>query len=405
MLMNFLVGFIFIWLLIFMLHRILNLKSYGVEVKPYLLVIWRTRRFNNFIWFTACKLSKVWRIFFSIGLAVGLGLLFYSFKLLGQNLLAFIYRVEEAQPIVPIIPGLTISPEFLIHIMIALPIVLIVHEFSHGVSSCSEGIPLKSAGLALFIFLPLGFIEPEEERVKEAGKVAKLRLYSSGSIANLFTALALLTILLNPGVFNLILSPLYEGPSGILVLKVIEGSPAWEAGLKGGDVIIALNGTAVMDLVGFKDYMAYRVKPKDRVNVTLLSGAWAIIYVGHHPQNPAKPYIGIRLFTYYPLKPWTKIFTFNFLVEAPWHLYIMLSWTYIISISAALINMLPITPFDGDKFLEAMVRASKLLEKSFTLFRRNLTLNKIIISFFRTFALALLILNITLSVIFFQLPL
>jgi hypothetical protein len=59
----------------------------------------------------------------------------------------------------------------------------------------------------------------------------------------------------------------FPGP-GVKVAQVLEGSPAAAAGLRAGDVLVALAGTAIEDLRGFSTALEQH-RPGDRVTVTI----------------------------------------------------------------------------------------------------------------------------------------
>ena len=59
---------------------------------------------------------------------------------------------------------------------------------------------------------------------------------------------------------------------GVRLAGVSPGSPAAEAGLREGDVIVAFDGVEVTDLQGYSDLL-YARKPGDTVAVTVLRGA------------------------------------------------------------------------------------------------------------------------------------
>ena len=59
--------------------------------------------------------------------------------------------------------------------------------------------------------------------------------------------------------------------SGVVVLNVISGSPAAKAGLVQGDVIVAINGTAVNSAVGLRN-MIQNSKAGQQIQITYYVG-------------------------------------------------------------------------------------------------------------------------------------
>jgi serine protease Do len=68
---------------------------------------------------------------------------------------------------------------------------------------------------------------------------------------------------------------LTSGESGgrVQVLRVSEDSPAQKAGLKGGDVVLAIDGHKVTSLEGFYKKLWDRATPQEPVKLTVLQGA------------------------------------------------------------------------------------------------------------------------------------
>ena len=118
-------------------------------------------------------------------------------------------------------PGLSIYVPFLAG-LIALATVLIVHEFSHGIQAVGEKIPIKSIGLLLVAILPGAFVEPDEDELKKASKISRLRVYGAGSMANM--TLALIAILIVFGASYGI--PHFFVEDGIQIGHIVADSPS-----------------------------------------------------------------------------------------------------------------------------------------------------------------------------------
>lgn len=105
--------------------------------------------------------------------------------------------------------------------IIALIIVLVVHEGAHAILSRIASVPLKSSGIVLFGIIPIGaFVEPDENILRGTPQREQTRVLVGGSTANfltsvvcfsLFIPLAILLSGLEPGtaVLYLILRFLY----------------------------------------------------------------------------------------------------------------------------------------------------------------------------------------------------
>lgn len=96
---------------------------------------------------------------------------------------------------VPIIPGITIP---LLEGIIALAIILVVHESFHGLIARIHDIEIKSTGLVFFGPIPIGaFVDPDEDTLfKLEEKLPIKRVVSSAPVSNLILSLIVLITLL-----------------------------------------------------------------------------------------------------------------------------------------------------------------------------------------------------------------
>lgn len=98
--------------------------------------------------------------------------------------------------------------------IIALIIIMVVHEGSHAVLSRLARVPIMSSGIVLFGIIPIGaFVEPDEKKLAKVDRVRQTRVLAAGSTANFITSILLfipfilLAILLKDG---------YIGDTGLL---------------------------------------------------------------------------------------------------------------------------------------------------------------------------------------------
>ncbi|MEM3365602.1 MAG: site-2 protease family protein [Candidatus Methanomethyliaceae archaeon] len=356
----------------------------SVEVRPFYL-IWRTTKFNSIIESAGAKLRPFWKVIWTIGIAVSIGGSIYITYILARNLFFLFFKVEEASPVSLLIPGLTLSPTFntLFFFGVSIVIILVSHEFSHGVAARAEGIKVKSTGLLLLAIIPGAFVEPDEEDLKKAKKSAQARVYAAGSTANILIALVALTLLTNG---TLVISPLFETtPSGVQITEVISGSPA-DGILRPWDAIININGSTVRNTSDLEQILK-AVPPNSSVPITIIRGGETFVVEFKLGQSPTSnsSYIGIYTYPYYQPK---YSFVPPFL---PFYILGSLSWIYILSLNVGLINMMPVTALDGDKLAEVMI--------NFVFKRRDLSekMGQVL----RWTCLMILILNISLSFMVF----
>ena len=212
------------------------------------------------------KLSRVKRIMITITSAIILAVFFYVFMgflfhlpllkhlfvpclvafillgfggmslvlLLGYGLLSLVgifFAKEMCPAIAPVIPGAPIPgmgvPIPLVG-WISLVIILVVHEFSHGIMMVYYKEKIKSVGVLLAGIIPLGaFVEQDEKTFNRLNEKKSLMVLSAGSASNLFTIPITIIIM---GIFLFLSAPFLEqlnseyekAYSGIEVINVEE---------------------------------------------------------------------------------------------------------------------------------------------------------------------------------------
>jgi len=131
--------------------------------------------------------------------------------------------------VAPVIPGVPIpnAPESFViplHAWISLILILIIHESFHGITAIKEKIPLKSAGVLLLGFLPVGaFVEPDEKKTLAASGRSQLHLYSAGPTSNLVAMLVLSILIIGLALsFNAVYGPylLETGEQGVEEVRI-----------------------------------------------------------------------------------------------------------------------------------------------------------------------------------------
>lgn len=231
-----------------------------------------------------------------------------------------------------LVPGINITGLDLILFAINVGIAATVHEFFHAKTAVSNGVGIKGYGIGLILFIPLAFVEVEEEAFSKAQLREKLAVLSAGPVANM--ALALVSILL--------LSALAYH-TGLLIISVSENSIAERFGLKAGDILISVNQT---ELRSHSDLSQYTSLNEDTVlNITYLRPGEGIKYVLiEKPANVSK--IGVVI-TPAPVRP--EVLTFLG-VSISIALMSFITWMYVVNNSLAILNALPIFISDGGRF-------------------------------------------------------
>lgn len=239
------------WVAFYLLARALRLEERGFEVRP-LYAMYRSTALNSFIERLGGWNPRFWRVFGNVGVASFFGQVVFMTYILLQNLLRFVFEPAEASPVMPLIPGVTISLESLPWFFAAVGVVILFHELSHGVLAVAEGIPVKNAVLLVAVVTFGAAIEPDEEAFKASGIMARLRLLAAGSLVNLLMGLATIGVFYVAGMslpegvglflhwlyftsINLALVnmlPIYPLDGGQMVRAFLELGPGWGRGLE-----------------------------------------------------------------------------------------------------------------------------------------------------------------------------
>ena len=333
-----------IWLVVYFVAQYIGverLSEKGIDAGFPFFIMWRTERLNAFL----TRMGKKFpRVFFNIGIVVGFGGMIFSFWMFGDNLIKFFVEPEAAGGVVPIIPGVTITGLPLVYMLIGLAVTLLTHEFAHGLAASKDGIGIKSSGLLAFLVLFGGFVEPDEEQFEnEATPQSRMRMLAAGSFANFAWGFVFLIILAN---FYPLMSIGYFPPSGAYVYDLQAESPA-AAALQIGDVITGLNDTEIANWTAVSSFMV-DVPAGAQLTIQTLNGSEVTIILAATDQNASKGYMGIFGSDYWEPRPGWDVFLTPMFV---FHLQQIISWCYLILMSIALFNLLPIPVFDGDKLL------------------------------------------------------
>ena len=245
---------------------------------------------------------------------------------------------------------------------------LVVHEGAHGIVGVMEKIGIKTGGFAIFIAMFAGFVEPDEEQFSKAKKISRLRLIGAGPTSNVIFAFALGAILFTNPMFAMIvpepfLSSFYEeAEDGVLVLSLIDGGGAQQAGIQENDVIIGINDVNIASAI---DLQKNPVQPGDTVNVTVVRDGSEIVIpvtIMASPDDPERGLIGIMR-NDQPPQPIYNIIDRGLDTPMGFQFSMFLLWLWMISFFIVIINMLPLPILDGGKFIHTIIEG-KISEKA-----------------------------------------
>jgi membrane-associated protease RseP (regulator of RpoE activity) len=333
--------YLVVWVVIYVLAMLLKADKHGIISKPYYLML-KTVVFNSWLEKIGSRFRRGWLAFFDIGAAMGIGLIVFVIYSFVNNAIGLFRHSSSAGPtylIIPL-PGLTIGWDVFPYILLAIAVLLIPHEVAHGIASVLDKVPLKSSGVFMAVFLPGGFVEIDEENLAKRKARTKLRVFAAGSFTNVATwALVLL----------LLVTLFQPSPTGVLVTGFTSGSPAQAQGLPQWSIITQVNNNATPDAFHLGTYLA-SLKPGSNVTVYLSNPSQTLkITTGKSDTNASRAILGILTANYVPLR-------YQFLsVTSTYQLLTAFGWLQLILLGVALVNMLPLVPFDGDRYFDTLL--------------------------------------------------
>ncbi|MHA1990565.1 MAG: site-2 protease family protein [Candidatus Hodarchaeales archaeon] len=372
-----LIGICWLFLLFITENRWIKLKNPEIGLG---YALFRTTRFNNLIDKITGISRRFWSYLFDVGLLVCLGILIAALLMFGINIINYIQIIlvdsniistpvtdlPDPVPLVPAIPGFSISFKNLPYFFVAIMIAAALHELAHGIAARAEKVRVKNTGLLFFFVFFGAFVEPDEKDIKNVSARKQMRIYASGAFFNLLLVIILLPLLITP-VFFSAMSPLYESqPAGALIVDICPSNdlprcPAAEVGISPGTIIqggIFSNGTN-FDINNQLDFSLFSQSTYAEENISLrvLNNNELVNLTTTSISGDNRGFIGVLSWDYNPPR-------FTFLDPIwPFYIYNIIFFTLSLSLVLALVNLLPFPPLDGDKFISALLR-SKLSENN-----------------------------------------
>jgi membrane-associated protease RseP (regulator of RpoE activity) len=297
-----------------------------------------------------------------LGIGVGYTGLFVIVYFLIKNLVTLL-SVPGAQSAVSlVVPGVKIpgSPIMipLITGWLALFIVILVHEFSHGVIARAHDIKVKSSGVFFLGPLMGAFVEPEEKQLRKAKDTTQYSVYAAGPFSNILLALLclfLLTYALSPAASAMV------DEIGVDIVGVTEGYPAADAGIPSGAMVTDIDGQKITNYQEMSTYLSH-TRPGDEVNVTADGTVYTLV-AAESPSDPRQGYLGLMSSN----KPVTELkngsWWYNALHAVLMWIMELLAITGILSLGIGLANLLPLGPVDGGRMLQVTLEKTKGVQK------------------------------------------
>jgi len=256
---------------------------------------------------------------------------------------------QEGPGAAPVLPGINLP---LLEGVLALAVLLVVHESAHGILARVCKIPLDSAGVVFLGILPFGaFVEPDEKKLQRMDVDSQNRVLVAGSTANLLTASVFFVLFLAFYYGVLALHPSNTiGTSYVEVVGVLENGTA-KGFIQPGMKILEWKGVGIKTVEDFKKAVN-DTKEGDIIEVVTDKGSFSL-------RAGKEGKVGVQVLQ--------KTYTFGDYVRElsstqPLMLFLFnfLGLGFVLNVLVGIVNLLPIPPFDGYRILSLKLGEKKL---------------------------------------------
>lgn len=175
---------------IFLYRKRKNLKREGI------LYLYRTKVGIKLINFIGGKYKKTLKVLSYFVILTGYILMIAMLYFLGKLIYLFfkfpeVVRAIKVPPLMPLIPYLPsifkikfLPPFYFTYWIIAVAIIAVSHEFSHGIFARFNNIKVKSTGFGFLGPFLAAFVEPDEKGMAKKPVFSQISVLSAGSFAN-----------------------------------------------------------------------------------------------------------------------------------------------------------------------------------------------------------------------------
>ena len=240
--------------------------------------------------------------------------------------------------------------------IIAIFVIALVHEFSHGVVARAHKIKVNNTGLVFLGPIIGAFVEPEEKNLRRQSDIKQYSVLAAGSFSNILLAIVALLLL------NFAFVPLQQTmvePTGFSFAEYHDQTyPAAKAGIPPNALITGIDGKTTTDFYKFSEKLNCRA-PGEEITVSTKNKNYAVI-LATNPTDKSKPYMGIKTIknefkvkAKYDQGAWKVVY-----VLVDWFAGFF-RWLFLLSLGIGLFNLLPLPIVDGGRMLQVFLHKSR----------------------------------------------
>lgn len=361
---NFLLQYKYIIIFYLIVSLFVYLHKKDIDFQAKIIMLYRTSLGLSFIKKFSTKFRE-WVILYgyvATGLGV-IGLFVISFVML-KNVYSLLFVANSASGVSLVLPGVNVPGLGILpfwHWLIAIFIIAVVHEFSHGIVAKAHNIKVLSTGLVLIGPIIGAFVEPDEKTMDKKNEIVQYSVMAAGPISNV--VLAILAILL----LQFCVAPLQDSmlsENGFTFSEYVEGGyPAELAGLPINAPITAINGQEAATFQDFSGVLQCTI-PGETIIVTSIddygNSANYNLTLAENPDSPGSSFMGISMITNeYDIKSEYQGGVSDVIYNGLDWLSSFLRWLFILSLGIGLFNLLPLPIVDGGKMTQIFLHKLK----------------------------------------------
>ena len=329
------------------LSLIIYLNRSKFEIEGKIVALLRTNTGLDWMNHYGEKHSTAIKRLGTVGIYVGFLGMIIILGFLGFGIWQLIFAPEAPPVLSPVLPGITIPGTGitvpLFEGLLALFIVIVVHEAAHGLVSAAYGIRVKSSGVGFMGPIPLAFVEPDDKKLEKAPTKAQLAVFAAGPWSNVLQAILFFGLVLGLG---LLIAPL-TSTEGISFQDVQADSPAALAGLQANTTYQSIDDTELLSAQDLINVLSNK-EPGDAFSIRSEEEAvQGTLGAYEGTDNVCLGVSGIQ----------SVRAEDDFRENTPWLAAILafiqttLYWVFVLALGLGLANLMPLGPVDGGRMI------------------------------------------------------
>ena len=349
--------YIILFYLLIILFLVFNRKKITTQAK--FIILYRTKW--GLQWMDKySKKFREWVILLGyIGVGAGyVGLLVISYVLI-KNLVDLVTKPAAVSGVSLVLPGINVPGLGVLpfwYWIIAIFIIALVHEFSHGIVARAHNVEVKNTGIVFFGPILGAFVEPNEEKMRKEKDITQYSILAAGSFSNILLAIVAIACL------SFIFAPLQQSmvePTGFTFASYVnESLPFAQAGIATGTVITGINDKNTVTFQEFSDELAYH-QPAEMVTIKTVDKDYEVT-LAQNPDNARKAFLGIQDITNkFDVKEKYTVGMWNVTYFVIGWIAGLLRWLSLLSLGIGLFNLLPLPIVDGGRMAQVFLHRLK----------------------------------------------